>query len=453
MRCRTRPEREAGFVLATIVVFVVVLSLTGFLIAALTRTDVQVVNNIRNETEAFYLAEAGVTEALVRLEMADPTLVTVDGLSFNVAIVPDDGDPAWTGQVLFTAAPPATSGSTFTTPTLQPAASRLAYSSTTPSEAVTLWWEPGPGGIRQVNGLNVLNVAATGRSDAARRRVRVQVTEDAGSGAVLLEPTGCSSLDLQGQADVSFASGIMVNSSCTTGSQALDLGPNTSLTASGIDVNGGYDGQGTVSPAPNTGVPPIPDPLAALPAPAAAPCTSNNLAITGNAPTLLTPGVYCGGIRLGGNGTTTFSPGLYVIAGGALDVSGNGSILGAGVTFYVTSHPTTGQWGSVDFGPGRTVNLSAPLIGDYRGVLIFQDRANPNDVLIRGNFATGLDGVIYAKEARVEVQDQGGGAKNLKTEIVADRAKFTGDTTFTTPTVPVISAATGSGVRVIAWND
>src|ERR1051325_2520872 len=74
--------REGGFVLATVLVFLVVLSLTAFFAASLTRTDVQVVQNLQNEKDALYAAEAGINEALFRL--------STRGLS-NVTISPGPG--------------------------------------------------------------------------------------------------------------------------------------------------------------------------------------------------------------------------------------------------------------------------------------------------------------------------------------------------------------------------
>ncbi len=46
-------RREDGFVLATVLVFMLVLTLSVFFGAGLTRTDVQVVNNEQNQKEAF----------------------------------------------------------------------------------------------------------------------------------------------------------------------------------------------------------------------------------------------------------------------------------------------------------------------------------------------------------------------------------------------------------------
>ena len=69
-----------GFALATVLVLILVLTVTIFFSARLTRTDVQVVNNLQNEKEAFTIAEAGINEALYRLSIASPGNVTIDGV-------------------------------------------------------------------------------------------------------------------------------------------------------------------------------------------------------------------------------------------------------------------------------------------------------------------------------------------------------------------------------------
>src|ERR1043166_2646812 len=77
----TRKRTENGFILATVLVFLVVLSLTAFLAAKLTRSDITVVNNLQNEKEAFTIAEAGIAEALYRLSITSPACVAMTGVA------------------------------------------------------------------------------------------------------------------------------------------------------------------------------------------------------------------------------------------------------------------------------------------------------------------------------------------------------------------------------------
>src|SRR5262249_23901356 len=137
-----------GFILATVLVFLVVLSLTAFLAARLTGTDVQVVNNLQNEREAFTIAESGVHEALYRMSLAMGDKATVSGVNggtaFNASLSPvvpgrsapvgvtpyglDYTNTTKTAQIILSTGGPATGTNRNVVPSLQPASTRLLYS-------------------------------------------------------------------------------------------------------------------------------------------------------------------------------------------------------------------------------------------------------------------------------------------------------------------------------------
>jgi len=84
----------------------------------------------------------------------------------------------------------------------------------------------------------------------------------------------------------------------------------------------------------------------------------------------ISPGIYCGGLTIGNtNGTTfTFSPGVYIMAGGGLTLNSQAKVSGTGVTFYNTSSTGWGCSGSSSYTPitiSGQVNamLSAPTTG------------------------------------------------------------------------------------------
>jgi hypothetical protein len=457
---------EDGFVLAVAVVFAVVLTIVGFLVAAMTRADIQVVTNLRNEKAAFYFAEAGVTEALIRLRQT-PTgaTTTVDGLTFPFEIDPNEADPNWTARITFDAAPPALSGSEFRTPTLQPAASRLPYSDTLAGAEPKLtiaWARDATGTIRTVAGRQVSRITSTGRSGAARRTVMVDAIRAAGcrGGGLCALDDVCGAVRIQGTPSVSMSGGMTINSSCST---ALDLDRNARLVvAGGIDIAGGWNGQGTLLPSPITGAPGVDDPLSALPPPPVDTTCSEHP--TGESYTngTLSPGTYCGGLRFSGSGLVKLRPGIYVIAGGELSITGSPVVQvdpaggGEGVMFYVTRHPLQpNNWGAVDLGAigSGAVNLFAPRSGTYQGILLFQDRDNTNTITVDGNLATGLDGTIYAPGAEFFLQDQGGGTKTLRLGLIVGSAYLRSNAVFTDPSTPVALAQTANGFQVIAWRD
>ncbi len=127
------------------------------------------------------------------------------------------------------------------------------------------------------------------------------------------------------------------------------------------------------------------DPFASLSAPTSGSIVSTSHASydMNNKPhnNTLSPGVYCGGMTIGNtNGTTfTFSPGVYVMAGGGMTLNSQAVVAGTGVTFYNTSSTGWGCSGSSSYTPltisGQvTANLTAPTSGTYNGILFFGNR-------------------------------------------------------------------------------
>ncbi|MGH7820676.1 MAG: hypothetical protein ACREQ9_12975, partial [Candidatus Binatia bacterium] len=213
----TRPEPrgnpdDGGFVLTVVVVFMVLVMIAASSSALLTRANGQIVSNKQAEARAFYIAEAGVTEALLRLDMKRPTTMTVNGRTFDASIVPVSTDPTWTGTILLGSFAPSTSGSTFVTPTIQ--ASELAYSAAAAgADALTLRWvSDGAGGIRKAKGLPLMDVVVIGRSGLARRRVTQQVSVGSPIATVLLNPTACPGLSAQGGGSARLPGYVAVNS-------------------------------------------------------------------------------------------------------------------------------------------------------------------------------------------------------------------------------------------------
>ena len=104
--------------------------------------------------------------------------------------------------------------------------------------------------------------------------------------------------------------GIVVNS---VDLDALTQSGTTScLTATKIKITGNFTGN-CVNPTPLLPVPPVDDPLAALQPPTVGGCDVNaNIVVNGGESVTLTPGVYCGNIKVVSTGSIFFEPGaLY----------------------------------------------------------------------------------------------------------------------------------------------
>jgi hypothetical protein len=164
------------------------------------------------------------------------------------------------------------------------------------------------------------------------------------------------------------------------------------------------------------------------------------------------PGIYSS-IRITG-GNVTFSSGIYVITGGGITVNG-GTVSGSGVMFYNTGplastdstavyNPVTGGADASDYTtynpvPGTTnptepptgsfqnkfggisitastgdnINLTPPTSGTFKGVLLYQRRANTQAASVTGSGGTlVVGGTIYAQWAPFTVS--GGGSYNAQ---------------------------------------
>src|SRR5262249_23009032 len=153
------------------------------------------------------------------------------------------------------------------------------------------------------------------------------------------------------------------------------------VAASSFELVGGYASSGTLLGPVRTKVPPTTDPLRWLPTPnptsyplrSAVPLTINSLL-----PTVLSPGVYKGGISIKGASVVTMLPGEYVMDGGGFQVSGAATLTAVSVMLYNGGAAP----GPIQLSTSGAVVWSAPLTGVYSGVSFFQDRAVAQPVQI-----------------------------------------------------------------------
>jgi hypothetical protein len=116
---------------------------------------------------------------------------------------------------------------------------------------------------------------------------------------------------------------------------------------------------------------------------------------------ILSPGVYQGGIQIGGLATVVMLPGVYIMEGGGLKVSGLATVTGLGVTIYNTQ-------GAFPSGPitisslGKIV-LTAPVTGPYQGISIFQDRSVAQSLTLSGAGTMACTGTVYVPKADVKL--------------------------------------------------
>ncbi len=208
------------------------------------------------------------------------------------------------------------------------------------------------------------------------------------------------------------------------------------FTFGGIEVDGG--GILTTAEDNMTHAWPLPDPYADLTVPAFAGCLETNLTIAPPATRTLSPGVYCGGMRI--RGTAHLTPGTYYLDGGDFDVNSSATVdcptcvVGtSGVTIVLTRQAgqPVSEIGRVFINGGATVELTAPPSGDFAGILFYQDRRAPSASNLINNFNGGstmnITGALYFPNQQVNFAGNNGINASECTQIIARIIQFVGN--------------------------
>ncbi len=250
---------------------------------------------------------------------------------------------------------------------------------------------------------------------------------------VALDPTADGALTISGNADVNLDCGALVNSNSPT---AIIENGGACLTATSIATSGDYSGD-CLNPTPEIGMPAITDPLADLDPPSYSGCDYAAL-VDVFVNTTLEPGVYCGGITIHEDAVVEFLPGMYILDGLGMQITGNTIVTGDEVTFYFPP-TTTGTSGGKVKGvtqprislliAGTTdVTLSAPTSGYYEGILFYQDRNIPATMknLFTGGADMELEGLFYFPKSDVKFAGNSSVNGSAWISIIARTVEFVG---------------------------
>jgi RHS repeat-associated protein len=240
-----------------------------------------------------------------------------------------------------------------------------------------------------------------------------------------LDQTAANALYINGAVVINAPScGVVVDSSSST---ALKFSGSGTFTAKYFDVVGGYSTSGSTkfSPTPTTGSTYQSDPLAFLVPPVSSTCNYTNFKVTTGSSTL-NPGTYCNGITISGATNVTFNPGMYILMGGGLNVTGASILKGSGITFFLTQGLGY-SYGPLSISSSVVATLSAPTSGSYYGILVYQDRqigTGKAANTFTGASSSSLNGVLYFPTTALTLAGAEAGGNCLI--IVADTITLTG---------------------------
>lgn len=243
-----------------------------------------------------------------------------------------------------------------------------------------------------------------------------------------LSPVAMSTLRLRSRARITADRCAVYSNSTSTSS--MSIATTAEVKADLICVAGGYQGGATkgekdlaveLGQSLLTDCTPIDDPLSLRAKPTIGACDFSNTVVTGIKD--LEPGVYCGGLIVDG-GDATLKSGDYIITGGPLRITNNGTLTGDYVGFYLS-----GEAAKVEFDFDSNISLSAPKSGTLAGLLLFSSPFDASTVknaknsgkkkpthYIRSDNARRLVGTIYLPNGKLLIDGR---------DPIADRSEYT----------------------------
>ncbi|MCI0479840.1 pilus assembly PilX N-terminal domain-containing protein, partial [Candidatus Uhrbacteria bacterium] len=193
---------EDGNVLVVTLLILFAITVIGATMAMVSSMDLKIAGNERSSARALPVAEAGLNEAIHRLSLPNPTVMTVAGWTGNVAIGDTEPyNPLWETRIYLTrpGSAPAVGGTVVTTGTIQnPAEPYLRYSAASGTDGVLTvkhkWRDLDGDNVRDANeivrydplmippenmtsGFPVEVVTVTGRQSEALRVIQTEVTK------------------------------------------------------------------------------------------------------------------------------------------------------------------------------------------------------------------------------------------------------------------------------------
>jgi Flp pilus assembly protein TadG len=267
--------------------------------------------------------------------------------------------------------------------------------------------------------LNIRSVAVSAHSKAVRKK------QGNPPCVLALNRTAPAAIDLGGSSTFEGIGCVLHSNSSAPG--ALSVSGSAKVKAGGYCAVGSVSSYYKLAPDSKDNCDLMVDTYAGLRAPGDTLCKQSltNVSINPNQKKTLQPGVYCGGLDL--KGDVTLEAGLYVIKDGQLSMNSSGTIVGYGVTFYLM-----GSNAGFDINGGAKLELTPTTTGDYKGLLIVQDRYSNVSATskLNGNASTLVKGAIYAPTQTVRMNGSGTfGQLSPFMPLIADKVVITGNAT------------------------
>ncbi|MFZ5670979.1 MAG: pilus assembly protein TadG-related protein [Pseudomonadota bacterium] len=233
-----------------------------------------------------------------------------------------------------------------------------------------------------------------------------------------LDKSAAAAVDFGGNTEAVFEGCVVMSNSMAD--DAAEVNGSAEVTTPCLVAVGGADVDNglhlTSCAAPYTGAAPAADPFRDVPVP------DDQGSCRNDSGAVLQPGRYCGGMTL--KKTVTLQPGLYVISGGELRINAGAVVQGTGVTFFFANDA------AASFNGNARITLSAPVEGDYAGILFMG--AADNDAgaanVFNGTADSRLTGAIYFPNQPVSYLGDFAG-QNGCTRVVARTVAWSGSTT------------------------
>jgi hypothetical protein len=226
----------------------------------------------------------------------------------------------------------------------------------------------------------------------ATRRTVVAI-RDAGDPACVLalDETAASALKLSGTTNVILENCILAANS--SDEKAVSRAGAAKVSAKCVLTAGETDGFENSKvdlecETPEERRPPIVDPLEKIAIPSSTACKTSPSTTSKT----LSPGTYCDSKW---KGNITLEGGVYILRGVDIQLGGNGSLVGNGVTLFLT------EGSKITINGNQEVQLVAPISGPYAGIAIFQEEGNSSAVKLNGTAGTKVTGFIYAPDADI----------------------------------------------------